>query len=378
MATNQTLATLLESGMGGTQVKPERTGATFAGLIGGTPPQTGQIPSIAAGGGPLFNAPSGWPAHPDGTPLLVAYYGMGGVEFYISADSGNYYLEIKMGESNQGYSEMTEQNFIAGFGGVGAASNIQNGDVIKYQTGTTLGYSSDGWNFDVECIAESNPASGRSYPTWDHGPSGTGRSISLKLPGGYEPNSYLEYWQAFDAYLNSGPPSGFSWYDPSEGFGLASTGSAAISGWQEGTADTSAYANQAYVDSAINGIKNSAPEAFDTLGEIAAAIPQTTAVQNFLRIAGDQRKWVFIGNGSTTDYSVNHAAGNVDVYVDGVLQTPELKNSASGSTDVLSGYAYRSKDAFVNSYVTTSGNAADTVAFEVAPAVDQVIIVKTY
>ena len=303
---------------------------------------------------------------------------MGGVEFSLSVDTqaGNYYIEIKMGESGQGYSAMTQANFESGFGGVGAASTIQNGDTITYQTGTTLGYGSDGWNFNMDTTAESNPASGRAHPPYE---SGGGYYISLRLPSGIEPNSTLEYWQAFDAYLNSGPPSGFSWYDTGEGFGLAAAGGAAtVTGFQEGTADTSAYANQAYVDSAINGIKDSAPEAFDTLGEIAAAIPQTSAIQNFLRISSDQRKWSFLGNGSTTDYSVNHTAGNVDVYVDGVLQTPELKSSASGSTDVLSGYAYRSKDDFVNQVVNTSGNAANVVAFEVAPAVDQVIIVKTY
>ena len=111
-----------------------------------------------------------------------------------------------------------------------------------------------------------------------------------------------------------------------------------------GGADLTGLSNQTFLDNAVNGIKDSSPTAFDTLGEIASAIPSSENVSAYINLNTATRVHTFEANGSDTEFSVPHTSGNVDVFVDGSLYVPQLSDSASGATSLLTDFDYFSND----------------------------------
>ena len=112
--------------------------------------------------------------------------------------------------------------------------------------------------------------------------------------------------------------------------------------------DMTGLGTQTFLDTGISGIKDSSPASFDTLGEIASAMPSNADVSAYINLNTGSRLHTIVGDGTTTDFSVTHNSGNVDVFVDGVLRIPHLSDSASGATTVLSSYDYYSKAGLVS------------------------------
>ena len=121
------------------------------------------------------------------------------------------------------------------------------------------------------------------------------------------------------------------------------TPKASLKGYVAG-ADVTGLSDQTFLDNAVNGIKDSAPLAFDTLGEIASALPTNENASAFINLNTGTRVHTFTGDGITTNYAVSHKSGNIDVFVDGVLQVPQLSDSASGATTLISSHEYFSND----------------------------------
>ncbi len=141
-------------------------------------------------------------------------------------------------------------------------------------------------------------------------------------------------------------------------------------------ADLTGLGTQTFLDNAVDGIKNSAPLAFDTLGEIASALPTNENASAFINLNTGTRVHTVVGDGSTTDYSVTHKSGNIDVFVDGVLQVPKLAESTDGQTSIISSHEYFSSDGTQS--VDISGTTCSHIAFTQAPEANQVITIKTY
>ena len=112
--------------------------------------------------------------------------------------------------------------------------------------------------------------------------------------------------------------------------------------------DLTGIGSQTFLDNGINGIKDSSPTTFDTLGEIASSLPTSENVSAYINLNTGSRLHALIGDGTTTDFSVTHKSGNIDVFVDGVLRVPQLSDSASGATTVLSSYDYHSMPGLVS------------------------------
>ena len=111
-----------------------------------------------------------------------------------------------------------------------------------------------------------------------------------------------------------------------------------------GGADLTGLSSQTFLDNAVNGIKDSSPTAFDTLGEIASALPSSENVSAYINLNTSTRVHTFEANGSDTEFSVPHTSGNVDVFVDGSLYVPQLSDSTSGATTLLTDFDYFSND----------------------------------
>ena len=112
--------------------------------------------------------------------------------------------------------------------------------------------------------------------------------------------------------------------------------------------DLTGLASQTFLDNGVNGVKDSTPTAFDTLGEIASSLPTSENVSAYINLNTSSRLHTIVGDGTTTDFSVTHKSGNIDVFVDGVLRVPQLSDSASGATTVLSSYDYHSMPGLVS------------------------------
>ncbi len=108
--------------------------------------------------------------------------------------------------------------------------------------------------------------------------------------------------------------------------------------------DLTGLSNQTFLDNAVNGVKDSAPLAFDTLGEIATALPTNENASAFINLNTGTRVHTIVGDGSTTEFAISHTSGNIDVFKDGVLQVPKLSDSANGATSVLANHNYYSSD----------------------------------
>ena len=194
--------------------------------------------SEVAGGGDAFDydnagLSSNWPTQPNGSTRLLIYYSMYGMEVSVHFDNMytfEDYLVLYMGQGNDGYSVMTTSNFNAGFGGTGANSNIQHQDVIKFQTGTTVGNADDGWNWNLEMSAEhwENTHPTAEGPAYNEG--STTRYISLKIPSGNIANgtSYKDALKQMFYLGGQSPPSGYSGYLTNKGFSLETVGGAPV------------------------------------------------------------------------------------------------------------------------------------------------------
>jgi hypothetical protein len=125
--------------------------------------------------------------------------------------------------------------------------------------------------------------------------------------------------------------------------GPSSVGTATVEGLIPGV-DMTGIATGNYLTTGVDSIKASTPTAFDTLGEIANALPTSGNVSAYISLNTGSRLHTLIGDGTTTEFSVTHNSGNIDVFVDGVLRVPQLSDSASGTTTVLSSYDYYSSD----------------------------------
>ena len=144
-------------------------------------------------------------------------------------------------------------------------------------------------------------------------------------------------------WLNGATASDMYDYYPQVAFKLYKAGSSELKGYVAG-ADLTGLSNQTFLDNAVNGVKNSSPLAFDTLGEIANAVPSDSDASAFINLNTSTRMHTFTGDGSTTEFAVSHKSGNIDVFLDGVLQIPQLSDSASGATTLISSHEYFSND----------------------------------
>tara|TARA_S200000501_G_scaffold372999_1_gene419200 strand:+ start:2076 stop:3848 length:1773 start_codon:yes stop_codon:yes gene_type:complete len=194
--------------------------------------------SEVAGGGDAFDydnagLSSNWNTQPNGSTRLVIYYSMYGMEVSVHFDNMytfEDYLVLYMGQGNDGYSVMTTSNFNAGFGGTGANSNIQHQDVIKFQTGTTVGNADDGWNWNLEMSAEhwENTHPTAQGPAYNDGSNAS--YITLKIPSGSIANgtSYKDAFKQMFYLGGQSPPSGYSGYLTNKGFSLETVGGAPV------------------------------------------------------------------------------------------------------------------------------------------------------
>ena len=144
-------------------------------------------------------------------------------------------------------------------------------------------------------------------------------------------------------WLNGATASDMYDYHPKVAFKILMAGASELKGYVAG-ADLTGLSNQTFLDNAVNGIKNSSPIAFDTLGEIANAVPSTSNASAFISLNTGTRMHTFTGDGSSTEFAVAHKSGNIDVFLDGVLQIPQLSDSASGATTLISSHEYFSND----------------------------------
>ena len=144
-------------------------------------------------------------------------------------------------------------------------------------------------------------------------------------------------------WLNGATASDMYDYYPQVAFKLYKAGSSELKGYVAGL-NLTGLSNQTFLDNAVNGIKDSSPLAFDMLGEIANAVPSDSDASAFINLNTSTRMHTFTGDGSTTEFAVSHKSGNIDVFLDGVLQIPQLSDSASGATTLISSHEYFSND----------------------------------
>lgn len=110
-------------------------------------------------------------------------------------------------------------------------------------------------------------------------------------------------------------------------------------------------ATQVYLDTAINDLKNSAPASMDTLKELSdAVIASPISTWNgfkYLQSLNISGYAIHTGDGATTTFSFPHRPGMIDVWVNGILQTPMISsvdNFSATPMEVLgSGYDYSSQ-----------------------------------
>jgi len=116
-----------------------------------------------------------------------------------------------------------------------------------------------------------------------------------------------------------------------------------------GTVDS--MATQVYLDTAINDLKGSAPASMDTLKELSdAVIASPVSSWNSYKTMANLSATAYsfhVGDGATTTYTFPHRPGMIDVWVNGILQTPRISsvdNLSATPMEVLgSGYDYSSQ-----------------------------------
>lgn len=113
----------------------------------------------------------------------------------------------------------------------------------------------------------------------------------------------------------------------SDGNGLKWDGTSWVAG-EISSADTTGYATPTYLQTAKDNLVGSAPTALDTIQEIAGALQNSsTSLDNFISFISRSKTVEFVGDGSTRSFAVNHIAGNLDVWVNGILQKPNILDS---------------------------------------------------
>ena len=112
--------------------------------------------------------------------------------------------------------------------------------------------------------------------------------------------------------------------------------------------DTSTFATKTYVDTQVANIVNGASAAFDTFGEIATVLGNDPAIgasiTNFIQ---SNKMKVFVADGSSDTFAIDHIAGRCDVWLNGVQLVPEIPDSTvtNGSNNLASGsYSFQSVD----------------------------------
>ena len=104
-------------------------------------------------------------------------------------------------------------------------------------------------------------------------------------------------------------------------------------GWVAGipTSTVSSYADYASptdLTNKINDFKNSAPTTLDTLEEIADALNDNpTVISDLVAFINRSSVLTFNGDGVTQVFPVTHLAGNLDVWVNGIHQVPNITDS---------------------------------------------------
>lgn len=94
------------------------------------------------------------------------------------------------------------------------------------------------------------------------------------------------------------------------------------------TPDTSTFATKNYVDTQVANIVNGASAAFDTFGEIATVLGNDPAIGASITsfIQANKMK-VFVADGSSDTFAIDHIAGRCDVWLNGVQLVPEIPDS---------------------------------------------------
>ena len=173
----------------------------------------------------------------------------------------------------------------------------------------------------------------------------------------------VQQWQGLYIQRIQGPTDNLA---PTEAYIYVVQAQASMSGsadWEPTTAGANlgSFADQTYLDTAINNLKGSAPASMDTLKElsdavIASPVGMWNAYKQFHSFNGSPYN-IHTGDGATTTFAFPHRPGMIDVWVNGILQTPRISsvdNFSATPMEVLgSGYDYSSQ-------VTTSVTPALT------------------
>lgn len=113
----------------------------------------------------------------------------------------------------------------------------------------------------------------------------------------------------------------------SDGNGLKWNGTSWVPG-EISAGDTTGYASPTYLQTAIDNLVGSSPASLNTVQEISAALQNSsTSLDNFISFISRSKTVEFTCDGSTRSFAVNHIAGNLDVWVNGILQKPNILDS---------------------------------------------------
>lgn len=92
--------------------------------------------------------------------------------------------------------------------------------------------------------------------------------------------------------------------------------------------DFSLYSTKNYLNQVKNDFIGDAPEELNTIGEIAQILTEDeTGISELLSYISRGKTKTFVADGNSKKININHISGNVDVWINGILQTPNITDS---------------------------------------------------
>ena len=96
--------------------------------------------------------------------------------------------------------------------------------------------------------------------------------------------------------------------------------------------DFSSYSTKNNLNQVKTNFIDGAPEELDTIGEISRILTEDElGISELLSYVSRVKTIIFVADGTTKKFNINHISGNVDVWLNGILQTPNITDS----TDIL-------------------------------------------
>ena len=283
---------------------------------------------------------------PTNYPVFHAQYGVeGGILSSIQMSGGNPTLGSGMPYSNDMRLSINDPSSLqSGQTGAGTGNN-------QYEGGWYIGISTSLLPEDYGMITLTE------WPT---------DAYLLKVTNTSATGNPTQQWQKLYIERIQGPTDNLSATEVYLYIFQVMENSAPVPGWEPTTAnaDMSSFADQTYLDTAINNLKGSAPASLDTLKELSDAVIaspiSTWNVYKAWNAENSSANSFHVGDGATTTFSFSHRPGMIDVWVNGILQTPMISsvdNSSATPLEVLgSGYDYSSQSSSTTTEALTYAN----------------------